>query len=282
MMLHRSVSSLPLHFVCCLLFILTSQAAMAQTSILKESSEALYRGDFQQAGQLAERHLRKFPKDAPVRVILARAALAQGNFQGAFAELRKALAADPRNIDAHYYLSIVARALSQREYQRLFAMAPDSDRVHQLAGEAALVAENQAEAEMELKAALTAKPNSVEVLTELGEIKRLQSNFDEAIDYYTRAEQAGSLDYDIAYGLGVCYTFKQNYQRAIEYFGRAVELAPDSAAGRFALGNALFQNNQTEAAIPLLKATVELEPKFKQAYFLLGRAYQKLGLSGRP
>ena len=251
--------------------------ANGQSAALTKSTGALYRADYLEAAEIAEQHLRRYPNDAPVRVILARAELAQGRFQEAFEELRKALASDPRNIDALYYLSLVSRELSQREYQRLFSMAPDSARVHQLLGEAALGAENKTEAEEEFQKALAANPRSVEVLTELAELKRSQSRFDDAIAYYMQAEKVGSLDYDIAYGLGACYTYKQEYSQAIEWLRKAVRLTPDSAAGRFALGNALFQNGQFEAAIPELNSAVRVEARMKQAYFLLGRAYAKLG-----
>ena len=262
---------------CLLLLITSSMECFAQSSALVEVTRALFRGEPERAAELAEKHLRKYPKDAPVRVILARAELAQGKFQKAYQELEKALATDPRNIDALYYLAIVSRVLSHQEYQRLYAMAPDSTRVHLLMAEAALAEEKFTEAEAEYLAALKSNPGSVEVLTALGELKRSQSKFDEAIAYYTQAERVGPLNYDIAYGLGACYTYKQEHLRAIEYLRKAVALAPDSAAGRFALGNALFQGGQTEAAIPELKAAIKREPQLKQSYFLLGRAYQKLG-----
>src|SRR6266480_3571671 len=143
--------------------------------------------------------------------------------------------------------------------------------------QAAELAENKSEAEEEFQKALKANPRSIEVSTELAELKRSQSKFDEAIVYYTQAEQIGPLHYEIAYGLGACYTYKQEYSRAIEWLRKAVALAPDSAAGRFALGNALFQNGQSEAAIPELNVSLQLEPRMKQAYFLLGRAYSKVG-----
>ena len=92
-------------------------------------------------------------------------------------------------------------------------MAPDYYRVHQLMGEAALAADRPTEAENEFREALDAKPKSLEVLAELGNLKRSQSKYDEAIDYYTKAEQAGPLNYDTAYGLGVCYTFTEEYDR---------------------------------------------------------------------
>src|SRR6202158_618331 len=259
------------------LAVMVCSVGHGQTSALTECTQAYYRGDYARAAEVAEKHLRQHPGDAPFRMVLARTDLAQGKFQQAFEGLQKVLSSDPKNIDALYYLSILARELSHREYERLFSLAPDSDRVHQLLGEAALAADNKSEAEEEFQKALKANPRSIEVSTELAELKRSQSKFDEAIVYYTQAEQIGPLNYEIAYGLGACYTYKQEYSRAIEWVRKAVALAPDSAAGRFALGNALFQNGQPEAAIPELNVSLQLEPRMKQAYFLLGRAYSKVG-----
>src|SRR5438132_6703583 len=55
--------------------------------------------------------------------------------------------------------------------------------------EAALSAENPTEAESEFAKALEVNPRSVEVTTELAELKRSQSKFDEAITYYLRSEE---------------------------------------------------------------------------------------------
>ena len=156
-------------------------------------------------------------------------------------------------------------------------MAPDSARVHQLLAEAALQAQNPTLAETEFLKALTSNSHLADVNTELGELKRLQSKFDEAIAYYTKAAEEGSLNYDIAYGFGACYSYQQNYSKAAEWLRKAVAMSPDSVAGHFALGNALFQGGALEDSIPELKATLHLEPSMKQAYFLLGRAYSKLG-----
>ncbi len=257
--------------------LLAGGVCYAQSTPARESLRALYAGDYERAARLATERLQSQPNDAAARVALARAVLAQGRFREACAELRRALAADPRNIDALYYLSLTASALAQQEYERLYALAPESDRVHQLLGEAAVAQEKPTEAEEEFLAALKANPRSVEALTALGELKRAQSRFDEAIEYYSRAAEAGPFSYDVGYGLGACYTYKRDYPRAIEYLRRAVALDADSADGHFALGNALFQSGQAAAAIPELQAAVRLEPRLKQAYYLLGRAHQKQG-----
>jgi len=259
------------------LALMLSVHASAQSALLAKAKEAFYRSEYGQAAELAEQQLRANPKAAPARVLLARVEIAQGKLSQAFTQLKTVLAQDPKNVDALYYLSIIARELSQQEYQRLFAMAPDSDRVHQLLGEAALVAENKSESETEFLNALKANPRSVDAATELAELKRSQSKFDEAIGYYTQAAQIGPLSYEIAYGLGACYTYKQDYPQAVEWLRKAVALDPESPAGRFALGNALFQGGAYALAIPELNASLKLEQQFKQAYFLLGRAYSKLG-----
>jgi tetratricopeptide (TPR) repeat protein len=249
----------------------------AQASVLTQCTQAFYAGDYSLAARRAQAYLHTHPKNVPLRIVLARAELAQGKPQNAFAELRRALAYDPKNIDALYHLSLVSRQLSRSEYERLFSLAPDSFRVHQLLAESALGAENPAEAESQFKKALERNPNSVEILISLAELKRTQSRFDEAITYYTQAGQNGVLSYDVAYGLGACYTYKQEYPEAAKWLRRAAALAPDIAAGRFALGNALYQLGQFEAAIAELQASLRLEPRMRQAYFLLGRAYAKLG-----
>ena len=254
-----------------------SANAFAQSSILNECTQAFYRGEYDRAADLAGQRLRHFPNDTAAGVMLARAELAQGKFQEAFETLEKTLARDPKDIDALYYFSIVTRELSHREFQRLWSLAPDSARVHQLLAEAALAGENPTEAEAEFESALKANPRSIEVLTEFAELKRSQSKFDDAIAYYSQGAEIGPLTYETAYGLGACYTYKQEYSNAAEWLRKAVALAPDSVAGRFALGNALFHEDQFDAAIPELKAALQMEPKMKQAYFLLGRAYSKLG-----
>jgi tetratricopeptide (TPR) repeat protein len=260
------------------LLLAVPSATFAQSSSpLADCTRAFYRGDYAAAAQLAQKHLQKHPSATPVRLMLARAQLAQGQFQEAYVNLQKTLASDPHNIDALYYLSLAARELSHQEYQRLFSLAPDSDRVHQLLAEAALASANYSEAETEFQNSLKANPRSLDAAIELAELKRSQSKFDEAIAYYFQAAQIGPLNYEIAYGLGACYTYQQDYPQAIEWLRKSVAFAPDAVAGRFALANALFQSGQVEAAIPELKATLQLEPRMKQGYFLLGRAYSKLG-----
>src|SRR6266566_3457367 len=78
-----------------ILMVVISSRAYGQSSALTECTRAFYRGDYALAVQLAEKHLRKYPKDVPVRVALARAELAQvkplRSFEGHSNPIREAL-----------------------------------------------------------------------------------------------------------------------------------------------------------------------------------------------
>lgn len=265
--------------VVALLTVLGAASALRgeQEGLLAEGTRALYRGDPVAAGALARKHLKTHPGASAGLVLLARAEVAQGKHLSAYQELRKVLRADPMNIDALYLLGRVCLLLSQAEHQALYALAPDSARVHQLLAESYQVQHNRAKAEEEYLAALRADPRSVEVLNALGELKRTQFHFDEALAYYSQAAQIEPRNYDSAYGLGVCYLYQEDITRAVEGFRRALALDPDSAPGRLALGDALLRAGQTTEAVAELKAAAALRPDMRQAYTLLARAYRRLG-----
>jgi tetratricopeptide (TPR) repeat protein len=251
--------------------------ATAVLGNLDEATRELYRGDYRRAAALAERQVKANPQSAAARVVLARAKLAQGQHDAARRDLERALHLDPANVDALYFLGRLSAMLSQAEFQQLFAMAPDSARVHQLLAEAADAAGDKAEAEVEYKKALQANPRSEEVLIALGDMKRMDLNFEEAAEYYRRAIEINPWEYDSAYGLGVCQLRQGRPDQAKDQFRRAAALDPGSAVAHFALGDALFQLGEAEEAMKELELAAKLEPAMRQAYLLLGRAYREMG-----
>jgi len=250
-----------------------------QDAGLAETARALYRGNALQAAALARRYLKVHPGTPAALILLARAEMAQREYQSAYQYLGKVLRANPKNIDALYYLGRVCLNLSQAEHQALYALAPDSVRVHQLLAESYRAQENKARAEEEYLAALRADPRSVEVFNSLGDLKRSQFKFDEATSYYARATEIQPRDYDSAYGLGACYLYRQEPERALEPLRRALVIDPDSAPARLALGDALFRAGEVAEAVTELKAAAALQPDMRQAYTLLARAYRRLGQS---
>ena len=244
---------------------------------LRESLRAFYRSDFERAALGARTYLKTHPQDSAGLVLLARAETAQGNYLQAYQTLRKALRADPKNIDALYYLGQLSKILGQREYERLFALAPDSARAHQFMAESYVAQRNDEKAAEEYKAALKADPRSTEILCALGDVERWLLRFDDAVEHYSRVLELEPNEPCGYHGLGVAYLRRHDLPRAIEYLRQAARLQPTSGATRLALGSALLSSGDTQGALTELKAAVASKPDLRQAYALLARAYRLVG-----
>jgi Tfp pilus assembly protein PilF len=243
---------------------------------LSQAFKALYAGDPNRAQQLASAHLKQFPNSVRGLVLAARAHVARDEFPAAYDLLRKALALDPRNVDVLYFFGIVSRELATREFDRLYAVAPDGARVHQLMAESFKMQDKLAEAAAEYELALRASPDQPDALLGLADLRREESSCDEAVLLYQRA-QAVKPTYEGSYGLGACLAMQNEHARAAEEFRGALTHDPRSAIAYFALGNSLLQSGNTTAALAPLERAVALEPRMRQAYYLLGRAYRAIG-----
>src|SRR2546422_3697092 len=115
----RSAAFPSLLCIFCLLLLVAAAGAQThgQSLALTESAKAFYRGDYSRAAELAGKHLRAYPKDVPVRLILARAELAQGKFQQAFEGLQM-LAGDRKSTrlnSSHGYISYAVFCLKKKK-----------------------------------------------------------------------------------------------------------------------------------------------------------------------
>jgi cytochrome c-type biogenesis protein CcmH/NrfG len=226
---------------------------------------------------LAQTRVRAVPRDVGTHIVLARAQAAQGRFEEAYDTFRRALRLEPRNADVLYYLGITAGVLAQSEYERLFALAPESARARQLQAQSFQAQDRPHEAAAAYRAALEKEPRSVELLVELGDLMHSQMQLEEALSYYTRAAAEAPRRYDVLYGLGVAHAYRREYAPAVERLREALAVDPSSAPARFNLGRALLLGGQAAAAVAELEAVTAREPRMREAFYMLGRAYQTLG-----
>jgi tetratricopeptide (TPR) repeat protein len=249
-------------------------------SRLAEASRALSAGDTARALEIGAAYLKQHPADAAARVLMARAHMERNELDAAYEHVRRALRTDPRNVDALYYLGLITGRMAQAEFQRLFAMAPDSPRVHQLMAESLEAQERRTEAEAEYEAALKGKPDLLDALLGLARLKRIRLECDGAIELYTRAE-AIRPTFDGAYGLGTCYLRQQENEAALARFQQAVDRNPRAAVAWVGLGSALLGLGRASDAIARLQHAIQLEPGMSEAHYVLGRAYQAAGDTAR-
>ena len=212
-------------------------------------------------------------------VATARAHMQRAEWNSAYEQLRRALGQSPEDAEVLEALGTVASELAQAEFKRLFAMAPDSARVHQLMAESLETQDRRNEAETEYQAALAAKPDLLDALLGLAKLKRVRLDCDGAIALYAKAE-AIRPTFDAVYGLGICY-LRQEDARALAHLEQAVARDPRAAIAWVGLGSALLRVNRTADAIEKLRHATMLEPGMFDAYYMLGRAYRAAGDTAR-
>jgi tetratricopeptide (TPR) repeat protein len=257
-----------------------AQASPTPPNPLAGAERALSAGDAATALALATAHAKKHPDDPRARVLVARVHIARGDFDAAYVELRRALAADPKHVDALYYLGFVTAGLAQSQFERLVTMAPESGRARQLMAESLEAQGRNASAEEEYDEALKASPELFDALVGLAKLKRIRLACEEAIPLYQRAEKLRPT-FEGAYGLGICQAYLQEDEDAAAQFERAVERDPRAAVAWVGLGTALNRLGRTKDAIAKLQRAIELEPGMGEAYYALALAYQADGQADR-
>jgi tetratricopeptide (TPR) repeat protein len=242
--------------------------------------KALYAGDAEKALRLAEAQLKTKPSNVPMLVLAARARLARDEHQAAYDLLERALGIEPDNADALYFMGIVSGELAARSFARVYALAPDGARVHQLMARSLWLQQNFVDAAAEYTLALKSDPTLLDALLEFARLRREESNCGEAASLYERAQRVKPT-HDGAYGFGVCLAMQGNHARAIEAFREALTYDPKSAAAEFGLGSSLLSLGDAPAAVEALERAVRLAPNMRETFYVLGRAYQKMGQSDR-
>ncbi len=160
---------------------------------LAEAERLLSRNEFAMAVEAARNYAAAYPDSVAAHNLAARALIGEGQFSGAFVELRAALAISPRDTDALYFLMKLSTILAGQELETLYRLAPDSARVHQLQAEAAHARGDQAAEKREYETALDRDPHSVDALTGLGDLARVERRLEDGVELYKRALGAAAI-----------------------------------------------------------------------------------------
>lgn len=237
---------------------------------------ALAAGDLDRAATLAAGHLRRFPRSAAARVVVARVHIARGDLDAAWRELDRAAIEQPREVDVLYYLGEVSGQLAAEQFERLVRQVPVSARGHQLLAESLEAQERRSEAEGQYRAALDARPDLLEALLGLARLQRIRLDCDGAKALYARAE-AIRPTFEGAYGTGACLLREQAHEAASVQFEKALARDPRSVVALVGVGSALLGLSRASEAIVPLERAVAIEPGMDDAWYVLGRAYQAAG-----
>lgn len=166
--------------------------------------------------------------------------------------LEKAVAADPANLEARYYLGRV------RFEQNRFA-----------------------DAIVEFQEVLKRDPNHVKAQNNLGQALEAQNRIDEAIDAYRRAVEMDRHSPKASelplLNLGVLLLQRDQVADAHSLLVRAASINPQSAKVRFQLGKTYLRLSRLGDAEKEFLEAARLDPEDAGAHYQLGRLYHRLG-----
>jgi len=130
-------------------------------------------------------------------------------------------------------------------------------------------------AEEELRAVVTAQPDSAEARGRLGAILLAQGRSDEAENELVEAVRLAPRSATPLNDLGLLYLRTGRFPLAVETLERAVEAAPGEAPVRNNLGNALRDAGRLDESVAVLEEALELDPELAATHYNLGLTYER-------
>jgi tetratricopeptide (TPR) repeat protein len=189
--------------------------------------------------------------------------------------------ANPDNPEVLY---VVYRAYSDLASQALATLsqkAPDSGRLHQVLGEAAMTQDDFSGAILQFKKSIEADPTIPGVHYELGRAILTNSqdpaSRQEAQQEFETELRSDPADFNSEYELGEVYRLGLHLQIAQEHYERALQLRPDFVDALVGLGTVLVDEGKPAEAIPHFADAVRLDPGNETAHYKLAREYRAVG-----
>jgi tetratricopeptide (TPR) repeat protein len=203
--------------------------------------------------------------------------LAAGQHDEGIANLRQALAGDPR---VHYTLGMALFKDGQDadaiDHLRAFVQAEplriEVPEAHEAIGRALEHQGRYAEAATELRLALRMTPGNNSLHATLGEVLLKQEKFDESIAEYQQYLVRRPADVDALLNIGISYVGAGRSDDAIAAFRRAVDVDPRRPGAERNLARALIEARRFADALPHAEAAVRLAPNDAVALDELGLA----------
>jgi tetratricopeptide (TPR) repeat protein len=188
------------------------------------------------------------------------------------------------NSDDPEVLYVVYRAYSDLASQTLAALsqkAPDSGRMHQILGEAAMTQDNFPGAILQFKKSIEVDPTIPGVHYELGRAILTNSQSpaarQEAQQEFETELRSDPADFNSEYELGEVCRLELHLQLAEEHFERALQLRPDFVDAHVGLGTVLVNEGRPAEAIHHFAEAVRLDPDNETAHYKLAREYRAVG-----
>jgi len=221
------------------------------------------------------------PQTVETRFNLIRAYLASGKTTEALQVAQQLSISNKNDVQLHFTLGVLLASAKQYkqaaiELERANALKPETFEILHNLGQAYLRARDYAKAEVSLKRALKLKPSSVETQYLLAQTYSDESRPLDALELLVQAHKLAPENTDIIF-LMARVSMSQNYfEDAIPLLESGLKIAPQRADLHAALGESYFMSGKAEKAIEEFKVLIALEPSAR-SYTFLGLSYRHLG-----
>ena len=270
-------------------------------------------GDADAAAKALARCLAIDPSARGAQMFLGIARYQQNDFAAASAALHVEINADPRNVEALAWLGIVELAadrpedaagpldqaavlapkdanilflqgkthalLSQKAYQALYKLDPDSWHVHRALAENFAASGESEKAIAEYEAAIRKEPGNADLYEELAEQDQKLSRVEAARTAYEQALRLHPRSAIALYNLGKIDVETGKPALGIPLLEQAVEAHAVAAPAHFYLGLGLAEVGRNDQAVDALNTALSSNPSAfirESALYQLARVYQKL------
>ncbi len=221
------------------------------------------------------------PLTVETRFNLVRAYLQAGKTTEALQAARELSTAHKHDLQLHFTLGVLLASAKQYrpaelELEQANALRPETFEILHNLGQAYLRGHEYAKAELILNRALKLKPDSVETLYLQAQVYSEQARPLDALELLVRAHKAAPENTDVIF-LMARVSMTQNYfEDAIPLLEAGLKIAPQRADLHAALGESYFMSGKTERAIDEFKTLIALDPS-PRSYTFMGLSYRHLG-----
>jgi tetratricopeptide (TPR) repeat protein len=221
------------------------------------------------------------PPDVATRSNLARAYLRAGRTAEGLKTATDLSAQGKDDVQLHFTLGVLLASekqyrAAQLELEKANALRPETVEILYNLGQAYLRVGDDTKAELVLNRAAKLRPDSPETLYLLAQADQDQGRSVDALDLLVRAHKLAPENTDIIFLLARVSMTQNYFEDAIPLLESGLKIAPKRADLRAALGESYFMSGKAEKAIEEFKALVELDPSAR-SYAFLGLSYRHLG-----
>jgi len=205
-----------------------------------------------------------------------------GNLDKAAAVVAVLESLEPDKPDTLYTAYRVHSDLAARALATLINIAPQSARTHEILAQSLMNRNDYSAAIQEYRRALDADPNLPEIHFELGQAllsySANESSRTEAEKEFQAALAANPADANAEYELGEVAWSRSDFQNALQHYSRALKLHSHFIDAQIGMGKALTSMNEPAKALDYLLDAEHSDPQNEIIHYRLALAYRKLGV----